>query len=244
MSAIPNNKSKENVLFPGDSQFLKMTDKLIEEFKNLEITSGDTECLIIKETLAYIFFCNPVNKDINSKYKKAISNSAFYYIKVATEDAKKICGLLLQLKYPSPQLEKHRKRLMDLADLVGKNDPDFTLKPIFLQLDVTTVYDILPGFLKKKMSSGDDYKGHVIIINDVKSEKPQSYEEILHKFKEEEEKKIQEKERETCVICLEKKRELLFTPCNHIAVCGKCPKMTECPICKTKIDKTIKFFFA
>ena len=45
-----------------------------------------------------------------------------------------------------------------------------------------------------------------------------------------------------CVICLERKPDVLFIECNHICVCRDCEKTrssTRCPYCRTNISKRI-----
>lgn len=47
----------------------------------------------------------------------------------------------------------------------------------------------------------------------------------------------------TCVICLENKKEFVFVPCGHLAACGKCSfTLNTCPICRTPIDKKQRVF--
>ena len=45
-----------------------------------------------------------------------------------------------------------------------------------------------------------------------------------------------------CVICLDRKPDVLFIECNHKCVCNKCEEehpSTECPYCRTKISKRL-----
>ena len=45
-----------------------------------------------------------------------------------------------------------------------------------------------------------------------------------------------------CVICLDKKPDVLFIKCNHICVCNECEKThpsTQCPYCRTEISKRL-----
>lgn len=50
-----------------------------------------------------------------------------------------------------------------------------------------------------------------------------------------------------CKICQMEEVQVLLSPCNHLVCCKNCvsnlPKK-ECPICVTKIQGTIKMFFA
>ena len=46
-----------------------------------------------------------------------------------------------------------------------------------------------------------------------------------------------------CVICLEKKPEILFLPCSHYSVCEGCEEMNpflNCPFCRTRISSKFK----
>ena len=45
-----------------------------------------------------------------------------------------------------------------------------------------------------------------------------------------------------CVICLDRKPDVLFINCNHTCVCKECEKMhpsTQCPYCRTEISKRL-----
>lgn len=46
---------------------------------------------------------------------------------------------------------------------------------------------------------------------------------------------------EECVVCLEKKPEILY-PCGHLVVCSTCDKpLTECPMCRrSKFEEIIQ----
>jgi hypothetical protein len=48
----------------------------------------------------------------------------------------------------------------------------------------------------------------------------------------------------TCSICMDNIRDIIFTPCHHSIVCNECcSKLTECPMCRTSIKSTIKYYF-
>lgn len=41
-----------------------------------------------------------------------------------------------------------------------------------------------------------------------------------------------------CVACKDNKKNVIFKPCNHMAMCGTCSsKVSICPLCRKKIDK-------
>ena len=43
-----------------------------------------------------------------------------------------------------------------------------------------------------------------------------------------------------CIICVEKERNIMFSPCNHISCCSSCStNLMNCPICRTDITKKI-----
>jgi len=51
--------------------------------------------------------------------------------------------------------------------------------------------------------------------------------------------------RDECVVCLKSGKDLLFMPCAHLACCSACGNkaaMTNCPVCRVKIDKKIKVY--
>ena len=46
-----------------------------------------------------------------------------------------------------------------------------------------------------------------------------------------------------CIICYENDRDCLYLPCRHNTACMKCSKnLTNCPICKVKIEEFIKIY--
>lgn len=50
-----------------------------------------------------------------------------------------------------------------------------------------------------------------------------------------------------CKICQVEEVQVLLSPCNHLVCCQNCVSnlpQKECPICVTKIQGTIKMFFA
>jgi hypothetical protein len=48
-----------------------------------------------------------------------------------------------------------------------------------------------------------------------------------------------------CVICMELERELVFSPCGHLACCGECGGYLKlCPICRTPVDDVLQVHFA
>jgi len=52
-------------------------------------------------------------------------------------------------------------------------------------------------------------------------------------------------EKEFCVICMDKTREIVFLPCCHFLTCPKCsPQVMKCPICSKKIEKNLKIFWS
>ena len=58
----------------------------------------------------------------------------------------------------------------------------------------------------------------------------------------------EQKQRTKCVICLDKKINITFIPCGHRKVCNTCADILgegeepKCPICREKIERTIKTF--
>jgi hypothetical protein len=46
-----------------------------------------------------------------------------------------------------------------------------------------------------------------------------------------------------CKICLDEEKCMLTLPCRHISMCEQCVTyVKDCPICRSKIDSTIKVF--
>jgi len=47
-----------------------------------------------------------------------------------------------------------------------------------------------------------------------------------------------------CVVCLEKEKDVLLQPCNHVCVCNDCVrKLESCPMCRTHVTSHTKVFF-
>ncbi len=49
---------------------------------------------------------------------------------------------------------------------------------------------------------------------------------------------------DTCVVCLNKDKQIMLEPCNHVCLCEVCSKkiIKECPICKQKITSRKKVY--
>jgi len=48
-----------------------------------------------------------------------------------------------------------------------------------------------------------------------------------------------------CTICLERERNLVFMPCNHLCACAECglnPTIRTCPICRTIFNNRVVVF--
>jgi hypothetical protein len=46
-----------------------------------------------------------------------------------------------------------------------------------------------------------------------------------------------------CLVCMDKKRDVVFVPCGHIAVCGECSqraRVKKCLICREYVDERRK----
>lgn len=53
-----------------------------------------------------------------------------------------------------------------------------------------------------------------------------------------------EEEKELCVICMDRIREIVYLPCAHFITCPLCgPCLKECPLCAKKIDKQLKIYW-
>jgi len=49
----------------------------------------------------------------------------------------------------------------------------------------------------------------------------------------------------TCVVCLTHMRNVVFSPCNHLATCITCsknPSLDKCPLCRKKFERTTRIF--
>lgn len=46
-----------------------------------------------------------------------------------------------------------------------------------------------------------------------------------------------------CIICLTYQRNVVFSPCNHLAVCSRCANLPNCPVCRAVITKISEIKF-
>jgi E3 ubiquitin-protein ligase XIAP/baculoviral IAP repeat-containing protein 2/3 len=52
-------------------------------------------------------------------------------------------------------------------------------------------------------------------------------------------------EKEFCIICMDKIREVVFLPCCHFLTCPDCSSRTgTCPLCAKKVDKNLKIYWS
>jgi len=50
------------------------------------------------------------------------------------------------------------------------------------------------------------------------------------------------KKNRTCVVCLDREREVVLHPCRHYCLCIECSvRLRECPICRGRIEYTVDF---
>ena len=51
-------------------------------------------------------------------------------------------------------------------------------------------------------------------------------------------------EKELCIICMDRIREIVYMPCAHFLACPLCsPCVHECPICSKKIEKHLRIYW-
>ena len=51
-------------------------------------------------------------------------------------------------------------------------------------------------------------------------------------------------DKELCVVCMDRIREIVYLPCSHFITCPLCgPCLKDCPLCTKKIDKQLKIFW-
>jgi hypothetical protein len=50
------------------------------------------------------------------------------------------------------------------------------------------------------------------------------------------------KKNRTCVVCLEREREVVLHPCRHYCLCIECSdRLRQCPMCRRRIEDTVDF---
>ena len=51
------------------------------------------------------------------------------------------------------------------------------------------------------------------------------------------------KKERSCVVCFDRQKVVMFMPCSHLAACVECSvAMSTCPICRQKIEATIRTY--
>lgn len=64
--------------------------------------------------------------------------------------------------------------------------------------------------------------------------------EVIEKPKVHVDKIYTDESTEDCLVCMEKEKEIIFSPCGHLYVCSNCVKdIKQCPICRGQIAGTI-----
>lgn len=49
----------------------------------------------------------------------------------------------------------------------------------------------------------------------------------------------------TCIVCLNDKREILFSECHHVVSCKTCSLyLTKCPVCRCRISKKVPIYLS
>jgi hypothetical protein len=50
-------------------------------------------------------------------------------------------------------------------------------------------------------------------------------------------------DKHVCVVCMDKDKNILLGPCNHLCVCQDCSvPLKKCPMCRGDIEKKTKVF--
>jgi hypothetical protein len=51
------------------------------------------------------------------------------------------------------------------------------------------------------------------------------------------------KKEQSCTICFERQKVIIFMPCSHLASCAECSvALQTCPICRKKVEATIRTY--
>jgi hypothetical protein len=75
-----------------------------------------------------------------------------------------------------------------------------------------------------------------VVVIDKQSRKEETKENTM--------KTNQGHDKENCLICMERTREIVFLPCSHFLTCPLCaPKLSTCPICNKKLEKHLKIYW-
>jgi len=120
-----------------------------------------------------------------------------------------------------------RESLVTLDVGMGKHLTLFYCKGLFSRLKRDLIFSLLQKILSP-------YK-----ITEEKEDRKEREESDDEKEKKEE----KEGENKLCRICFDSEQNILLVPCSHVCVCDQCvQRLTNCPVCRKKIESSTKVF--
>ena len=110
-------------------------------------------------------------------------------------------------------------------------------------------WEDLPGFknnLKNKQATDNDMQKVELCSNslDLSSKEIKETEEKKETKENHKSTTPSSCDKESCLICMERMREIVFIPCSHFLTCPLCaPKLINCPMCNKRILKHLKIYW-
>ncbi|ELR20584.1 uncharacterized protein ACA1_052760 [Acanthamoeba castellanii str. Neff] len=99
--------------------------------------------------------------------------------------------------------------------------------------------------LEREVAELKKYKGEKASLSSCSIDELKLIDEALKQGRKNVKAVLQAKEKEQdarpeCTVCLDKPRETVFLPCQHMACCDECGKQLKaCPICRSAVKRTV-----
>lgn len=132
-------------------------------------------------------------------------------------------------------LQKYSIKTIEKSIILNTFLEEKLLKEKIVKIFISGIYDnLFKENIEKYLSS--------FLIDKIMLKQKKKMEIQEKKLKEMEVIKIENE----CIICMDKQRNILFLPCNHLICCDKCSDKfiykNECPGCKRKIENKINIY--
>eukprot|EP00029_Vermamoeba_vermiformis_P009667 TRINITY_DN4897_c0_g1_i2.p1 TRINITY_DN4897_c0_g1~~TRINITY_DN4897_c0_g1_i2.p1 ORF type:complete len:720 (-),score=204.23 TRINITY_DN4897_c0_g1_i2:62-2221(-) len=239
-----NNNNNNNLREPMQIEKNPLAQSLVaskhpELYRDLNSLLSDFQARLVNSLDRQLLEKSAVEQgDTNERLKElemSLSESELVKTQLLTEKVEWQESLQMAEK-AREELEKSTRQLSEEREKLNEKCKQLELEKSQLEEQVKSA--IVP-VLDDKMSIEqlkeleNKLKNH---LKDIKTLREKKVEELTKS-------QAQRKEEDnTCVICYERTKEMVFIPCGHICLCAKCGEgKTTCPICRAE-GKAIKIF--
>jgi myosin heavy subunit len=148
---------------------------------------------------------------------------------VLPEDPENLKVLLLKLEELSTEKEKNLSKIKNLRRENNLQNAEFK--------DIKTKFDHLSAE-NKDIKTKNEQLSAVVAGKNFSALTDENLDELFQKILEE------KTNRSRCVVCMDKPRALVCTPCGHFSLCMNCSKCTNntCPICRADVTSFTKIY--